>query len=656
MLDSLRISAERNLVDDPFPFVVHAILARHAWQQHTLFKQLQAQAQLIDAKAPSLKALDQEQLNHLLAQSKRLVQLGHLSKNREDLFTTLAILREMCRRTLGMEPYVVQLLSVLAMFDGYLVQLSPGEGKTLTIGLLAVLYGWTGKPCHIITANDYLAQRDALELKPYYEACGVSVGVVLQSMTQDEKRLAYQSAVVYSTVKQLLADYLTDQITFGGKVNRLTLSVHALQGKTQSTLMMRGLDFAIVDEADNVLIDEAITPMIISGPDEDARMQEATLQACSLCNQLQAQRHYLLDMKHRDVQWTPEGEAILETLSQSLPALWRGKARREDLMSKAVLARDYFVRDQHYVVIDEEVVIVDEGTGRAMPGRSWSYGLHQAVEARAGVPLTHPRKTLARLSFQNYFKLYKCLTGASGTLQTIEYELYFNYRSLTLKVPSRRASQLQINAFQWFKNNEEKMVELVKLVTHLASKGRPVLIGARTIEGSEAVSLALAQAGIEHQLLNAKKTEEESAIVALAGQQGRVTVATNMAGRGTDIKLMPEVIAMGGLCVVALEPHESARVDWQLYGRAGRQGNPGEVFPMVSTQDDLFKKNLPVLFQDFLSWSLPRIRSQALAHFVSSALVRYVQRLAQSRAFSTRRMMNESTREHRKRLTFSRYE
>lgn len=574
-----------------------------------------------------------------------------MAKDRGQLIEALALLSELAFRLLGMRPYEVQLIGVLAMYDGHIVQLAPGEGKTLTIGLLGVLQGWDVRPCHILTANDYLAQRDAEEMAPLYDFCDVRVGAVNASLNVEQKMQQYTCDVVYATAKQVLADFLTDRIVFDGPINRNSLNLRALYGQHDNNLIMRGLYSVIVDEADNILIDEAITPMIISRPEVDAVLHEAVMVAQEKVEGLQSNVHYTLDLVHRDVRWLDTGDNLLEQFKACLPSVWRGRQQRQDLFSQAVLARDYFQCDKHYVLLDGQVVIVDESTGRTMPGRTWSYGLHQAIEARAGVALTDPSRTLARLSFQNFFKKYYRLCGASGTLQSIPHELYFNYRAHTLRVPSRLASKLTVHDFCFLPDVSTRLNAIVNQTQLLHDAEIPVLIGTRTIQQSELLSAVLKDAGIPHELLNAKQHEKEAGIIADAGLPGRVTVATNMAGRGTDIKLPASVLKRGGLRVLMLEPHESDRVDWQLFGRAGRQGEMGEVFAYVTPQDEVFQKALPWLGRQLL-FMLPQSFLQRHVKW----LIKLAQGRAQMRAFRMRRMMNHMTRESRKNMTFIRDE
>lgn len=395
-----------------------------------------------------------------------------------------------------------------------------------------------------------------------------------------------------------------------------------------------------MDEADQILIDEAITPMIISEPEPNPGLKAAVEQAHRLVEALKPEQHYRLVPGQREVIWLETGQTVLAKLAKDLPAMWRSRGRREDLFTQAVLARDRFIQDHHYVVLDDQVVIVDEGTGRSMPGRTWSYGLHQAIETRAGVPVTDPSRTLARLSFQNFFKLYGRLAGASGTLQDVDHELFFNYRVYTLRIPPRVPSRMRIHSVQIANTRIAKRDAVVACIRALQAQHRAVLVGTRNVADSEFLAEALTAQGFDYQLLNAKHPAREAEIVAAAGEGSKITVATNMAGRGTDIKLSAAAAAAGGLCVIMFEPHESIRVDWQLYGRTARQGQPGEVFRYASLEDELITRNLPKAIR----W-LARLKPQTT--------IRLAQQRAERRSFGLRKRINRATLESQKRMTFT---
>lgn len=552
---------------------------------------------------------------------------------------------------LGKRPYRVQLLAALAMHEGCVVQMAAGEGKTIAVGLAAVLLGWSGSPCHVLTANDYLAQRDAQLMRPLFDLCGVSAGAVVPDSAPEQRAASYGADVAYATAKQVLADFLRDQILLHGAADPVRRRIEALKGHPGGQQpVMRGLWAAIVDEADSVLIDEAVTPLIISAASPDPMMAQAAVQARDIASELAPNRHYEIDRVLRDVRFTDDGEDRLDLLCSRLPAVWHGPLRRKELVSQAIVARDLFERDRHYIVDDGKVVIVDENTGRAMPGRTWSYGMHQAIEAKEGLEISHPSRTMARMSFQDFFRRYHRLCGASGTLQGTRNELWWTYGLATFEVPTRLPSRLRVPRSRHFAGADEKRRALIRRAAELVRGGHPVLVGTRRISDSETLAEALRQEGIDCVVLNAKQHAAEAAIVETAGLPGRLTVATNMAGRGTDIHIAPEVAARGGLHVLMLEPHESARVDWQLFGRAGRQGAPGHAQGFVSAEDDLLRRHTPW----FARWMLAAARSSPpLRAAFMPVLCAAAQAAAQWRAWRLRRQLQLRERLLRAQLSFT---
>jgi preprotein translocase subunit SecA len=502
-------------------------------------------------------------------------------------------------RQVGLRPFPVQLAGALALHHGYLAEMATGEGKTLTAGLAAVLSGWTKRPCHIITVNDYLVRRDEEWLKPLYQFCGVSVGYVTGEMKPAERRQEYSRDVVYTTSKEALADFLRDRLQLGTLVNptrRLLRTMLAPRSAAHDGLVMRGLDTAIVDEADSILIDEAVTPLIISTAHKNEDLREASLVASQLVAELEPGVDYELDTRYREVNLTARGAENLDRRCESYSGLWRGSDRRADLVRQALSAREFFERGKQYIIAGGKVVIVDEFTGRPMPQRSWRQGLHQAVEAKEGIDLSDPAETIARLSFQRFFRLYRRLSGMTGTANEAAEEFWQIYKLPVVRIPTNRPC---VRA-QWpdriFADEEQKYAAIATEVERLHRTGQPVLIGTRNVAASERLSLLLDERALTHRLLNAGRLQEEANIVALAGQKNQITIATNMAGRGTDIKLGSGVPEVGGLHVIATERHESGRVDRQLFGRSGRQGDPGSAQAFVSVQDELLRRYLnPVL-------------------------------------------------------------
>lgn len=640
MLSAFQYEPTRRIPRDPSWFEVTPRLAWHHLKRAQIEARYAREAGRIVARVEALASLSDAELQEQLDTARQHAARGHLGHPRERLCEALAGLGAAATRQLGQTPYQVQLMAALAMLDGYVVQVAPGEGKTLTLGLAAVIRGWEPGPCHLITANEYLAARDAEFLQPLYVFCRLQAVALNSEMSPEEKRQAYAKPIVYATAKQVIADHLIDRVRFGGVVDRIQASLRTLRGEAPVELMQRGLQDVLVDEADQILIDEAITPMIISEPEPNPGLKEAVGRAHGLVDELEPEKHYRLVPGQREVIWLETGQNALAKLAKALPAMWRSRGRREDLFTQAVLARDRFIQDHHYVVLEDEVVIVDEGTGRSMPGRTWSYGLHQAIEARAGVPLTDPSRTLARLSFQNFFKLYGRLAGASGTLQDVDRELFFNYRVYTLRIPPRVPSRMGILPVQSSMTRLAKRDAVVACIRALQAEHRAVLVGTRNVADSEFLAEALTTQGFDYQLLNAKQPALEAEIVSAAGGGGKITVATNMAGRGTDIKLSVDAAAAGGLCVIMFEPHESIRVDWQLYGRTARQGQPGEVFRYSSLEDELITRNIPKAIR----W---------LARLKPPVMIRIAQQRAERRAFGLRKRINRATRESQKRMTFT---
>jgi preprotein translocase subunit SecA len=597
------------------------------------------------------EGLDDEALDARLAELRASMRRARRSASglREARVQALAAVAVAAHRAVDRAPYPVQLLAALAMHDGLLVQMAAGEGKTLAVALSGVLHGWGGLPCHVVTSNDYLAQRDAELMGALYRRCGVSVDAVVHGLPPERLRAAYEADVVYGTSKQFLADHLMDQIVLEGALDPLRRRIRELQ-PPRGSVRSRGLHAAIVDEADSVLIDEANTPLIISAPQPNPLLVSAVLAARDIADELQAGRDYRVDLEFRDITFTDEGKVRLEEVTRRLPPVWHAPERRDDLVRQALSARELFHRDRHYIVHEGKVEILDENTGRVMPGRSWSYGLHQAIEAREGVQLSHPSRTMARMSFQEFFRHYRVLGGASGTLQGVRQELWWTYGLLTLEVPTRLPSRLRVPAARHFADAPAKWDALVGEVERLHREGHPVLVGTRRLADSETLQARLHVRGLDCSVLNAKQHAQEAGIVAEAGRTGRITVATNMAGRGTDILVDHDVASAGGLHVLMLEPHESVRVDWQLFGRAGRQGQPGYARAYVALDDDLLRRHLPL----WLSPLRPLMRLAPIwRSLLIGLMIRLAQRRAQARAFQQRRYLQQRERELRKQLSFT---
>ena len=560
-------------------------------------------------------------------------------RGHEDLVPdALAILVEAADRTLGLRPYPVQVMGAMALYRGHLAEMATGEGKSLTACLPAVLAAWAGRPCHYVTVNDYLADRDAVEMGPFYAFCGVSVGCVTAEMAPRERRINYDRGVVYTTVKELVADFLRDRLLLGAlhdPSRRLIRQLLQPELRHVEGVVLKGLDTAIVDEADSVLIDEAVTPLIISRGQQNRPLVDACGAAHDIAATFRRGTHYEKDLKYREISLTREGEEHLEQQARQLPGIWAGPARRKELVVQALTAREFYERDKQYVVQDGRVAIVDEFTGRLMANRTWRHGLHQAVEAKEGLEVTDPSETLARISFQRFFRLFRQLSGMTGTAREATAEFWHIYKLPVLSIPTNRPCIRKSLPDAVFPTEAEKWDAVSREIHELHRTGRPVLVGTRSVRASERLAAMLASQGLECNLLNAVRHREEARIVAAAGEPGRVTIATNMAGRGTDIKLGRGVPDIGGLHVIATERHEAGRIDRQLFGRCARQGDPGSAQAFMSVEDELIQRFVPAAMRNRLTWALKR-KTPAMKPLAHGALL-YAQRAAQGLAYRQRR-------------------
>jgi preprotein translocase subunit SecA len=603
---------------------------------------LEQSALKIEAQAQTWREMSDHLLRKRLLDFRLAFHRG--GKNLDELvIDALAAIREVSDRQVGLRPFVVQLMGALALHRGYLAEMATGEGKTLTAGLAGVLAGWTKRACHIITVNDYLVRRDEEWLKPIYQFCGVSVGYVTADMKPLERRHEYSRDITYTTSKEVLADFLRDRLQLGALANptrRLIRSLLSPQFAARDGLVMRGLDIAIVDEADSILIDEAVTPLIISTTHKNEHLREASLIANEIVSELQPAEDYEVDPRYREVNLTPNGINRLKERCSQYGGLWRGNDRRVDIIQQALTAREFFHRGKQYIIDKGKVVIVDEFTGRPMPQRTWRQGLHQAIEAKEGIEVTDPTETIARLSFQRFFRLYRCLSGMTGTAKEASEEFWQIYKLPVISIPTNKPCIRKQMPDRVFASDSSKWEAIADEVKRLHESGRPVLIGTRNVAASERLASLLDERGLTYRLLNAVRLQEEANIVALAGQKNQITIATNMAGRGTDIKLGTGIAEFGGLHVIATERHESGRVDRQLFGRAARQGDPGSAQAFVSIDDELLRRYLhPAILRQvcgLINKGLPGYEKAAKAAF--GVAQRNAQKIAYKQRCSVLRM------------------
>lgn len=511
-----------------------------------------------------------------------------------------AIVSEQMQRHLGMTPYPVQFLGALAMHEGAIAEMQTGEGKTLTAALTLCLNALPDQGVHIATANDYLANRDAQWLSPVYYSLGMTVGTVTASSTPAERREAYECDITYGTAREFGFDYLKDLLNtpeakFSVSTRRQQLFGQKNSQAEQSLLNPRQPYMIIIDEADSILIDEARTPLIIGQTDaaEAQQMSELCQWSALHASQLQADEHYIDHGPERGMELTEAGRRIVREMlqqSDSPGSLDTGTAYQSS--ERALKAHQYFQNGRDYVIRDGKVEIVDEFTGRISEGRKWQNGVHQAIEAKEGLEVTSPTKIGAQTTVQELFSRYPRIAGMTGTAESAAGELKKVYHTPVIKIPTNRPSKRQMLPEQIFLTADEKWAAIVEETAAMHQAGRPVLIGTRSVNLSNLLSARLLEAGLEHEVLHALNHEQEAGIIEKAGEPGRITVATNMAGRGTDILLDDVVRENGGLHVICSELHESARIDRQLTGRCARQGDPGSARIFLSLEDDILPVGL----------------------------------------------------------------
>ena len=490
---------------------------------------------------------------------------------RDILPEAFATVREASVRVLGLRPYDVQLIGGMALFDGRIAEMKTGEGKTLTAALPLYLHGLTSKGGHLVTVNDYLARRDATEMVgPLYKWMGLSVGVILSDMDDHRRKEAYACDITYGTNNEFAFDYLRDNMKFD-----------------LADYVQRGHNFCIVDEVDSILIDEARTPLLISGPSEGDTNLYGRVN--KVIPQLSKETHYTVDEKSRSAIFTEEGISKVSEITGIENMFTLENTEFFHHLTQSLKAHTLFKKDVDYVVKEGQVIIVDEFTGRLKEGSRWSDGLHQAVEAKEGVTVKSENQTLASITFQNYFKLYDKLAGMTGTADTEAEEFHKIYELDVVVIPTNVAVERIDEPDVIYKSKSAKIKAATELIKKLHREGRPVLVGTNSIDSSEVFHQALTRAGVKHEVLNAKQHEREAQIIAEAGEKGSVTIATNMAGRGTDIKLTEETVKLGGLYIVGTERNEARRIDNQLRGRSGRQGDPGGSKFFLSLEDDLMR-------------------------------------------------------------------
>ena len=516
----------------------------------------------------SLMKLSDSSLSSKTVEFKNRLQKG---ETLDDILPeAFAVVREASRRVLGMRHFDTQLIGGIVLHRGNIAEMSTGEGKTLVATAPVYLNALAGKGVHVITVNDYLAKRDSEWMGQVYKFLGLSVGLIIHDLDFNQRKIAYNSDITYGTNNEFGFDYLRDNMVV-----------------SLNQMVQRPLHFCLIDEVDSILIDEARTPLIISGPGQKSTDNYYVL--AKLVPKLKAEEDYTIDEKQKTVAPTEKGVAKMEKLLNVENLYDPENIELNHLFVQALRAQTMMIKDRDYVVKDNEVIIVDEFTGRLMYGRRYSDGLHQAIEAKEGLQVARESQTLATITFQNYFRMYSKLAGMTGTAKTEEQEFIKIYGLPVLQIPTNKPIQRKDLPDVVYKTQKGKYKAVVREIQRRHATGQPMLIGTTSIEQSEQLSHMLKNAGVVHNVLNAKYHEKEAMIVAQAGQKGQVTIATNMAGRGTDITLGEGVPELGGLAIIGTERHESRRIDNQLRGRAGRQGDPGSSQFFLSLEDDLMR-------------------------------------------------------------------
>lgn len=604
----------------------------------------------VDKFANELDVLSDSELSERFHSETRLLKEEFDTLQSGDrLPRVLACVAEAARRRLGVQPHSVQLAGTRSLLSGELAEMQTGEGKTLVAAMAATVMSAAGAFVHVISTNDYLAKRDAERMSPLFAFFGLHAGYITSDMEIEGRRRAYANPICYAAGKEVVFDYLKDGLQGHGAA---PVKVSDLQGLWADPLdrspapLIPALHFAIVDEADSVLIDEARTPMILSRESPPMFSPELLDWAISSARALRAEFHFKWSLA-REIELLPAANSACPPTPASAPAVWQSRVWREHLIHQALVAIHLYRKDQHYIISDGKVQIVDESTGRTMPDRSWEQGLHQLIETKEQVPVTNGRDTLSRMTYQRFFRRYFLISGLTGTAAEAARELWSIYGLRVRRIPTNRPSQRTRLPSKCEATQARKWTAIVNEAVEASGRGQPVLIGTRSVQASERIASELLQRAVPHVVLNARQDADEASVVTLAGHSGRITVATNMAGRGTDIKLDPDALKAGGMHVILSEFHESPRVDRQLFGRCGRQGEPGTARAIVSTEDALF---------DSVGGGSRLILARtggALQRVILSWVVRQAQARAERRALRARLQTMRQDRELKRMIGFA---
>lgn len=586
--------------------------------------------------------LDDQQLYRQVAEQR--AQLGRQGLEHQPLLKAVALVRETIHRELGILPYDTQIIAARIMLDKRLAEMQTGEGKTLAIAMAAISAAMAGIPVHVITANDYLVERDAEQLRRVCDRLGLRVSAVIAGMELDQRRDAYACDITYCTAKELVFDYLRDRILPNRGESDLHRRMESFTGNSRKAQpVLRGLCLTIIDEADSILLDEAGTPLILSREGKNHIEENNYKQAMKIARRLENPLHFTLDNHSRRVELTPLGCSETKQASLGWGGLWLSSRFREGLVAQALTAQHIYHRDRDYLVKDEAIQIIDPTTGRLAEGRQWSRGLHQLLELKEGCPHSKELQTIARITYQRFFPRYLQLGGTSATLYEARGELQLVYGLPVVRVPRRKPGRLARQPLRLYFRQHSRWQAVVERVIELRAQGRPVLIGTDSVADTDTLARCLENAAIPHEVLNARQDSEEAEIVAKAGTPAQVTVTTNMAGRGTDIPLAQGVSGSGGLHIICCQHNASRRIDRQLHGRCARQGDPGSVETLLSLEDALIARYL----SPRIIHSLQKILNvtRPLPHWLGILLTAIPQYLEEKRQQDLRDQLRRSDRQ-----------
>ncbi len=606
----------------------------------------------VEAEEARLAALDDGARALLLAELRRQLRRDGFADDAL-VARAFAVVRRASRVLLGKAHFGTQIQGAWVLLHGNVAEMNTGEGKSLMATLAAATAALAGMKVHVVTVNDYLAGRDRDEFGPLFAALGLSCAFVGEAATPDEKAAAYPADIVYCSNKTIVFDYLRDRLALTDRMQPLRLALDAMLGQRRRQLL-HGLQFAIVDEADSVFVDEARTPLIISAARPSVEAETFYREAIARAGQLVAGDDFTLEPLQHQASLTEAGRRRLPQLAGAgaESPVWRSALRTEEACVLALQALHAFRRDIHYIVRDGKVMIVDENTGRVMPDRSWERGLQQLIEVKEGVAVSPEKETLGRISYQMFFRRYLRLAGMTGTCREVRGEMASVYGLGVVRIPPYRPSRRLRLPARLFASSEARWQAVVDSVVRHSRQGRPVLVGTRSIAASERLSERLQAAGVAHQVLNAKQDEQEAGCVAHAGEAGQVTIATNMAGRGTDIKLDDAVRAAGGLHVILTELHDASRVDRQLAGRCARMGDPGSWEEILSLDDEL-PAGLPAPLRAMLAGRLAAGGQRGAWHALALGLYRWRQWRVERRHAHLRELLLRADFRNRVALSFT---